>query len=76
MIDEKKAADIVAQLRAGVSQRQVAKRYRISQQMVSKVWRKANGFKTGRRGGDRVSERYRRRVQRQQQGKVSNGQGT
>jgi DNA invertase Pin-like site-specific DNA recombinase len=72
MIDERKAAEIVAMLRAGKSQSQVAKRYRITQQMVSKVWRKANGFKQGTRGGDRVSDRYRNRVERQQR-KVKNG---
>lgn len=73
MIDDKKAAEIVTWLRRGTSQRAVARMYRVSQQMISKVWRAANGFKKGRRGGDRVSERYRRRVQRQQQGKVKNG---
>lgn len=76
MIDERKAAEIVALLRAGASQGQVARKYRVSQQMVSKVWRRANGFRKGRRGGDRVSDRYRRRVERKQKGKVNDGQGT
>ena len=64
MIDEKKAAEIVALLRKGRSQGDVARMYRVSQQWVSAIWREANGFKKGRRGGDRVSDRYRKTVER------------
>lgn len=77
MIDEKKTAEILALLRAGMTQGAVARKYRVSQQMVSKVWRRANGFRKGRRGGDRVSDRYRRSVERKQRKeRVNDGQGT
>lgn len=65
MIDEKKKREIVAKLARGESQGEVARAMRISQQMVSKIWRAELGLSSGRRGGDRCSPRYRKRVTQQ-----------
>lgn len=73
MIDEAKRAQIVSMIRAGRAQLEVAHHYRITQQMVSKIWREENGLGKGRRGGDRRSKRYRRAIERRQKEKKANG---
>lgn len=55
MIDRGKVLDLIAK---GMSQRDVAKKLRVSQQAISKVWRAAHGLKKSKRGGDRRSKRY------------------
>lgn len=59
MIDQRKVLDLIAK---GLSQRDVAKKLRVSQQAISKVWRAAHALKRGKRGGDRRSKRYATRV--------------
>ncbi len=64
----KKRQQIIDAVAAGESQHSVARRFRLSQQMVSKIWQAATGARKGKHGGKRRGPQYDRiRASRAQQ---------
>lgn len=68
MIDHKKVVNLI--VNECMSQREVAKKLRVSQQAISKIWRAESKLRKGKRGGDRRSKRYKEKVSKRTNGSI------